>query len=74
MHLGFNCMNTAADPSAERLARTLEEAGCESLWYGGHSPVPVARITPCPAGGAAFRARGDGCFNELLALSEQEAP
>ncbi|GAB3278268.1 LLM class F420-dependent oxidoreductase [Parahaliea aestuarii] len=51
MHLGFSSMNTADDPAPELLARTLEEAGFESLWYGEHSHIPVARKTPYPPGG-----------------------
>ena len=51
MHLGFSSMNTADDPAPDLLARTLEEAGFESLWYGEHSHIPVARTTPYPPGG-----------------------
>lgn len=51
MHLGFSSMNTAEDPAPDLLAKTLEEAGFESLWYGEHSHIPVSRRTPYPAGG-----------------------
>lgn len=51
MHLGFSSMNTADDPAPDLLAKTLEEAGFESLWYGEHSHIPVSRLTPYPAGG-----------------------
>jgi probable F420-dependent oxidoreductase len=51
MHLGFSSMNTADDPAPDLLARTLEEAGFESLWYGEHSHIPISRRTPYPAGG-----------------------
>jgi len=51
MHLGFTSMNTAQDPAPALLARTLEEAGFESLWYGEHSHIPTSRKTPYPAGG-----------------------
>ena len=51
MHLGFTSMNTAQDPAPALLARTLEEAGFESLWYGEHSHIPMSRKTPYPAGG-----------------------
>jgi len=51
MHLGFSSMNTADDPAPDLLARTLEEAGFESLWYGEHSHIPVERRTPYPPGG-----------------------
>jgi probable F420-dependent oxidoreductase len=51
MHLGFSSMNTAQDPAPDLLARTLEQAGFESLWYGEHSHIPVSRKTPYPAGG-----------------------
>ena len=53
MYLGFSSMNTADDPAPHLLAKTLEEAGFESLWYGEHSHIPVARRTPYPPG--AFR-------------------
>lgn len=51
MHLGFSSMNTADDPAPHLLAKTLEDAGFESLWYGEHSHIPVARRTPYPPGG-----------------------
>ena len=51
MHLGFSSMNTADDPAPALLARTLEDAGFESLWYGEHSHIPACRSTPYPAGG-----------------------
>lgn len=51
MHLGFSSMNNANDPDPRQLAKTLEEAGFESLWYGEHSHIPVARKTPYPPGG-----------------------
>ena len=51
MQLGFSSMNTADDPAPQLLAKTLEDAGFESLWYGEHSHIPVARRTPYPPGG-----------------------
>lgn len=51
MHLGFSSMNTADDPAPDLLAKTLEDAGFESLWYGEHSHIPVSRRTPYPPGG-----------------------
>jgi probable F420-dependent oxidoreductase len=51
MHLGFSSMNTAEDPAPDLLAKTLEQAGFESLWYGEHSHIPVSRRTPYPPGG-----------------------
>jgi len=44
-------MNTAEDPAPDLLAKTLEEAGFESLWFGEHSHIPVSRATPYPPGG-----------------------
>lgn len=51
MHLGFSSMNTPMDPDPRELAKTLEQAGFESLWYGEHSHIPMCRSTPYPAGG-----------------------
>jgi probable F420-dependent oxidoreductase len=51
MHLGFSSMNTVDDPAPQILAKTLEDAGFESLWYGEHSHIPVSRRTPYPPGG-----------------------
>lgn len=51
MHLGFSSMNTIHDPRPADLAKTLEEAGFESLWYGEHSHIPMSRKTPYPPGG-----------------------
>ncbi|HSB96018.1 MAG TPA: TIGR03619 family F420-dependent LLM class oxidoreductase [Spongiibacteraceae bacterium] len=51
MHLGFSSMNNVKDPAPELLAKTLEEAGFESLWYGEHSHIPTSRKTPYPPGG-----------------------
>lgn len=44
-------MNTPSDPAPGLLAKTLEEAGFESLWYGEHSHIPMCRTTPYPPGG-----------------------
>lgn len=51
MHLGFSSMNNVNDPAPELLAKTLEEAGFESLWYGEHSHIPTSRKSPYPGGG-----------------------
>lgn len=51
MHLGFSSMNTVHDPRPAELAKVLEEAGFESLWYGEHSHIPMSRKTPYPPGG-----------------------
>lgn len=51
MYLGFSSMNTLQDPSPEVLAKILEEAGFESLWYGEHSHIPMSRKTAYPPGG-----------------------
>ncbi|NQX89371.1 MAG: TIGR03619 family F420-dependent LLM class oxidoreductase [Halioglobus sp.] len=51
MHLGFSSMNTADDPAPDILARSLESAGFESLWYGEHSHIPTSRRSPYPPGG-----------------------
>jgi probable F420-dependent oxidoreductase len=51
MHLGFSSMNNIHDPNPAALAKALEEAGFESLWYGEHSHIPTSRKTPYPAGG-----------------------
>lgn len=51
MHLGFSSMNTVKDPHPSELAKTLEQAGFESLWYGEHSHIPMSRKTAYPPGG-----------------------
>jgi probable F420-dependent oxidoreductase len=51
MHLGFSSMNNVNDPNPALLAKALEDAGFESLWYGEHSHIPASRKTPYPAGG-----------------------
>lgn len=51
MHLGFSSMNNTTDPAPDLLAKTLEQAGFESLWYGEHSHIPCSRKTPYPPGG-----------------------
>ena len=51
MHLGFSSMNNADDPHPAELAKTLEDVGFESLWYGEHSHIPRCRTTPYPPGG-----------------------
>ncbi len=51
MHIGFSSMNTSDDLAPMELARILEQAGFESLWYGEHSHIPMSRKTPYPAGG-----------------------
>ncbi|WP_246864726.1 TIGR03619 family F420-dependent LLM class oxidoreductase [Spongiibacter thalassae] len=44
-------MNTASDPDPAVLAKVLEQAGFESLWFGEHSHIPRCRTTPYPPGG-----------------------
>ena len=51
MHLGFTSMNTPDDIPPMELAKTLEEAGFESLWFGEHSHIPMSRKSPYPPGG-----------------------
>lgn len=51
MYLGFSSMNTLKDPNPMELAKVLEQAGFESLWYGEHSHIPRSRKTPYPPGG-----------------------
>ena len=51
MYLGFSSMNNVNDPAPELLAKTLEQAGFESLWYGEYSHIPCSRKTPYPPGG-----------------------
>ena len=51
MRMGFTSMNTPGDPPPAELAKTLEDAGFESLWYGEHSHIPMSRKTPYPPGG-----------------------
>lgn len=51
MHVGFTSMNTPSDPNPAELAKVLEEAGFESLWYGEHSHIPRCRSTAYPGGG-----------------------
>lgn len=51
MHLGFSSMNTLMDPNPAELAKVLEQAGFESLWYGEHSHIPMCRSTAYPPGG-----------------------
>lgn len=72
MHLGFSSMNTVDDPAPGLLARTLEAAGFESLWYGEHSHIPVSRKTPYPAGGelpAAYRKMMDPYVSLMAAAA-----
>lgn len=51
MHLAFSSMNTPHDPHPAKLAKSLEERGFESLWFGEHSHIPCSRATAYPAGG-----------------------
>ena len=51
VHLGFCSMNTTEDLAPSVLARALENAGFESLWFGEHSHIPMSRKSPYPAYG-----------------------
>ena len=51
MQLGFTSMNTVHDQRPAELARIVEDAGFDSLWYGEHSHIPMSRKTPYPPGG-----------------------
>ncbi|MFP8877068.1 MAG: hypothetical protein VCB99_09200, partial [Myxococcota bacterium] len=44
--------NTTEDLAPPVLARALEYAGFESLWFGEHRHIPMSRKFPYPAGGA----------------------
>ncbi len=77
MHLGFSLMNTAEDSAPELLAKTLEEAGFESLWYGEHSHIPVARKTPYPPGGdlpAPYKKMMDPYLSLMAAAAVTDKP
>jgi probable F420-dependent oxidoreductase len=50
VRIGFSSMNTPDEPQPDRLGRELEDREFESLWYGEHSHIPVARLTPYPIG------------------------
>lgn len=51
MDIGVFSFNTSYTIRPDTLARALEERGFESIWFGEHSHIPVARRTPYPAGG-----------------------
>lgn len=75
MYLGFSSMNTISDPNPAILAKTLEEAGFESLWYGEHSHIPMCRSTPYPAGGELpepYKEMMDPYVSLMLAASATE--
>ena len=72
MHLGLTAMNNLTDLPPDRLALELEGRGFESLWFGEHSQIPVARRTPYPAGGdlpAPYRSMMDPFLSLLLAAT-----
>ncbi len=72
MHLGFSSMNNPSDPHPAALAKALEERGFESLWYGEHSHIPSAQITPYPPGGempAPYKCMMDPYLSLMLAAS-----
>jgi len=72
MYLGFSSMNNPEDPPPPVLARALEDAGFESLWYGEHSHIPVSRKTPYPPGGdmpAPYRRMMDPYLSLMAAAS-----
>ncbi len=50
MRIGFSSMNTPNELRPDQLGRELELREFESLWYGEHSHIPVARSTPYPVG------------------------
>jgi probable F420-dependent oxidoreductase len=51
MDIGVFSFNTPATIRPDALARTLEQRGFESVWFGEHSHIPVERRSPYPAGG-----------------------
>ncbi|HEY9033549.1 MAG TPA: TIGR03619 family F420-dependent LLM class oxidoreductase [Pseudomonadales bacterium] len=75
MYLGFSSMNTVNDPNPAALAKTLEQAGFESLWYGEHSHIPMCRSTPYPPGGELpepYKEMMDPYLSLMLAASATE--
>lgn len=72
MHLAFSSMNTVDDPAPDVLARAVEEAGFESLWYGEHSHIPISRRSPYPPGGelpAAYKKMMDPYVSLMAAAA-----
>ena len=65
-------MNNPSDPHPAALAKALEERGFESLWYGEHSHIPSAQITPYPPGGEMpdpYKCMMDPYLSLMLAAS-----
>jgi alkanesulfonate monooxygenase SsuD/methylene tetrahydromethanopterin reductase-like flavin-dependent oxidoreductase (luciferase family) len=75
VQLGFSAMNNVADLAPDHLGRELEARGYDSLWIGEHTHIPVARLTPYPAGGelpVQYRAMMDPFLALLLAATATE--
>jgi probable F420-dependent oxidoreductase len=75
MRIGFTSMNGPRDPRPDVLAGELEARAYDSLWYGEHPHVPVARRTPYPAGGEmpeSYRWMMDPFLSLLLAGTATE--
>ena len=51
MKFGYLSLNHAGGLAPDKLARTLEERGFDSIWLPEHSHIPVSRDTPYPGGG-----------------------
>jgi probable F420-dependent oxidoreductase len=75
MRVGFSSMNNPDDLAPDVLGRELEARGYDSLWIGEHSHIPVARLTPYPAGGAMpkqYRSMMDPFLSLLVAAGSTD--
>jgi probable F420-dependent oxidoreductase len=75
MHVGFSSMNNPDDLAPDVVGRELEGFGYDSFWIGEHSHIPVARLTPYPAGGTMpdqYRSMMDPFLSLLLAAASTE--
>ena len=48
MHIGVSAQSTDRTLDAATIARTVEAAGVESVFFGEHTHIPAARETPYP--------------------------
>jgi probable F420-dependent oxidoreductase len=69
VHIGVSAQSTDRSLDAATIARTVEEAGIESVFYGEHTHIPSSRETPYPGGDGTMPAGYERTIDLFVALT-----
>jgi probable F420-dependent oxidoreductase len=69
VHIGVSAQSTDRTLDAATIARTVEAAGIESVFFGEHTHIPAARQTPYPGGDGTLPAGYERTIDLVVALT-----